>query len=104
MNKWKKIAELCDYIAKDSTLDIVPYEHYFKCICHAPNVGYRSWIFNYRGVLVALYDLGNGHYDFHTAVTRFDTFVAKLCEKFPKLAYKLCAWTVWDEDMKGMGV
>ena len=85
MKKWRIISELIGYIAEDSTLDTVPKSKPFRCICYAPNVGYRSWIFKYRGVFVALFDLGNGHYDFHTLVTRFDVLVAKLCEKFPKL-------------------
>ena len=77
--KWKNISELIDYIAEDDTLDSCA--KYLKCICYAPNIGYKSWIFKYKGTLIALFDLGNGHYDFHKAVTWIDVLLAKIMLK-----------------------
>lgn len=78
--KWDKINELIGYIAEDDTLDSIPKHIKLKCLCYAPNIGYRSWIFRYEGVLIALFDAGNGHYGFHTAITYIDLLVAKLIE------------------------
>lgn len=84
MKKWKNIAELCDRLAH-RTFEPGEFGNDLKCICYAPNIGYRSWIFNYKGVLVALIDIGNDHYDFHTAVTWLDTVHALLIDRSPKL-------------------
>lgn len=83
--KWDKIHELCDYLAEDSTLmhtnDCIKH---LKCICYAPNIGYRSWIFKYKGILIALFDAGNGHYEFHTAVTYLDVICARIDNLFKR--------------------
>lgn len=76
MKKWRKIGELTERIMEDSTLSTCAKD--LKCLSYAPNIGYRSWIFKYKGELVALFDAGNGHYDFHTAVNYVDLLVAKL--------------------------
>lgn len=76
MKKWQKIGELSRFIMEDSTLSICADN--LKCVTYAPNIGYRSWIFRYKGVLVVLDDAGNGHYDFYTAVSLVDLVAAKL--------------------------
>ena len=76
MRKWQKIGELSTLVMQDSTLSNCAKD--LKCISYAPNIGYRTWIFRYKGVLVALDDAGNGHYDFYTAVSFADLLVAKL--------------------------
>jgi hypothetical protein len=76
MKKWEKIGELYRLILQDSTLSNCPED--LKYVTYAPNIGYRSWIFRYKGVLVALDDAGNGHYDFYTAVSFVDVLLAKL--------------------------
>jgi len=48
-----------------------------ECVCYAPCLGYRSWIFKYKAVYVALFDAGNGHYAFHMPATRIDVLFAK---------------------------
>ena len=68
--KWNIISELCEKIYEDDMID--GCGEYLKCIGYAPWIGYRSWIFSYKGVLVALFDAGNGHYSFHTVVSRID--------------------------------
>lgn len=74
--KWEKINKLKRLIEEDGTLS--NYTGNLECVCYAPNLGYRSWIFKFEGVLVALFDEGNGHYDFHRAVSFVDILVAKL--------------------------
>lgn len=74
--KWKNISELCNKIAEDDMLDSCGRD--LTCFGPAHNIGYRSWIFTYKGTPVALFDAGNGHYDFHTAVTYFDLLGAIL--------------------------
>lgn len=76
MTKWDKVNELRRHIQEDDTLETCV--KHMKCYGYAPNIDYVSWIFTYKGVFVALYDAGNGHYDFNSAVTIFDLFVAKL--------------------------
>lgn len=84
MKKWEIISELCEKL-DNRTFEPNEFEGNLKCICYAPNVGYRSWIFRYKKVLVALFDEGNDWYRFHTAVTIFDVIVALLIDRFPKL-------------------
>lgn len=76
IKKWQKIGELSRFIMQDSTLDNCAKD--LKCLSYAPNIGYRSWIFRYKGALVALDDAGNGHYDFYTVVNFMDLLAAKL--------------------------
>ncbi len=76
MKKWRKINELTGLIMEDSTLSNCANN--LKCLSYAPNIGYRSWIFSYKGTLVALFDAGNGHYDFYTAVNFADLLAAKI--------------------------
>ena len=47
-------------------------------LCYAPNVGYRSWIFEYKGTYVALEDYGNGFWGFYTTVGLWDLLVARV--------------------------
>ena len=53
-----------------------------KKVCYAPNVGYRSWIFEYKGTYVALEDYGNGFWGFYTTVGLLDVVVARVIEWF----------------------
>lgn len=53
-----------------------------KKVCYAPNVGYRSWIFEYKGTYVALEDYGNGFWGFYTTVGLLDVVVARVYEWF----------------------
>jgi len=77
--KWQILSELVNKIEEDSQLDNCIGS--LECLCYAPNIGYRSWIFKYKGVRVALFDAGNGHYSFHMPVTWLDTLVARVREK-----------------------
>lgn len=76
-NRWSIVDELCDAIQTNSNLDTIDERH-LTCLCYAPNVGYRSWIFRYKGVLVALCYYGNGLFDFHTTVSHYDLYVARI--------------------------
>lgn len=84
--KWRKINELIQHIAEDDTLDGC-YKDLAR-LTYAPNIGYRCWIFSYKRVLVVLGDLGNGHYDFHSAATLLDLIAAKLSVFKDVLAYR----------------
>lgn len=74
--KWNNIRELCELITRDDTLDICGKD--LKYLTYAPNLGYRHWIFSYKRTLVALVEFGDGHFDFHSAVSLLDLIVAKL--------------------------
>ena len=75
MTKWDKICELCNHVYEDDTLE--DCDTYMKALTYAPNIGCRIWIFTYKGILVGMYDKGNGHYDFHSVVTVLDLLIAK---------------------------
>ena len=74
--KWHEVSELAEIISRDALLDSC--SKCLKCLCYAPNVGYRAWIFKYKHTLVSLWDIGNGHYSFHSTVTWFDLLMAKI--------------------------
>lgn len=76
--KWNTINDLLDEIYKDSTLSTCYKD--LTCIEHAPHIGYRSWIFKYKSVYVALFDAGNGYYTFQMPVSRLDVVIAKVIE------------------------
>lgn len=84
--KWKNIGDLYEKIANDDTL--INCRNYLTCVTYAPNIGYRSWIFNYKGTLVCLFDAGNGHYDFQTTVTYLDLLEAVLINFIDSIRYK----------------
>ena len=76
--KWDHINDVIEAIDEDSTLmedGLVPG---LKCLTYAPNIGYRTWIFKYKGTLMALWYQGNCHWVFHSAVSVLDLIVAKL--------------------------
>ena len=89
--KWKNVSELCLYICKDDTLDTccIKEGKKLKCVCYAPHIGYFIWIFKYYGTYVALADMGNGHYDLYSAVSRFDVLRAKLTELWDRINYRI---------------
>lgn len=74
--KWKQVYEIKEYLDTDDTLRICPYP--IKKSTYAPNLGYRTWIFKYKDVYVALFDAGNGHYDYFSRVSFIDFIKAKL--------------------------
>lgn len=67
--KWKNIDELSWRINEDSHDDdyclsqLEGFGKELRCLCYAPNIGYYTWIFSYKGTLVALFDGGNGWWD-----------------------------------------
>lgn len=78
MKKWHNVGDVCRAISEDSTLmddKLVPG---LKCITYAPNIGYRAWIFKYKGTLMALWDEGNSHWGLHSVVSVWDLIVAKV--------------------------
>jgi len=92
MKKWAKISELCERLV-NRTHEPNEFGSDLTCICYAPNIGYRSWIFRYKGVYVALFDAGNDYYEFHTVVSVTDVIVAMLYNRFPKLE------TFWEKQL-----
>ena len=73
-DKYRNAIELIKLLREDSTMDNVTKP--IRCLTYAPNLGYRIWIFKYNGTLVALGDLGNGHYAFHSTVSYWDLIKA----------------------------
>ncbi len=79
MKKWRIISELNLLLCEQSYIPINDERFKsLKCVCYAPNLGYRCWIFKYKGVPIALGDIGNGHYNFYSAVTTCDILAARL--------------------------
>lgn len=79
MTKWEKLSELNELLADGYHIPVGDERFKtLKCICYAPNIGYRCWIFKYKGILVALDDLGNGWYGLYSAVTNIDVLGVKL--------------------------
>lgn len=86
LRKWKNVSELCERIVEGDMLDQCCKD--LACITYAPNIGYRSWIFKYKQTLVCLWDLGNGHWGFHSVVTHADLVVAKLAAAIERVRYR----------------
>lgn len=85
--KWKIINELIEKLDEDDMLENVE-KHLIGKVMYAPNIGYRAWIFEYKRVFACLWDQGNGHYGFHSAVSRIDVLIAWLYEKYDWFRYK----------------
>lgn len=76
LKKIKLIDEVISGLEKDSTASTLIEN--MVCVCYAPNLGYRNWIFKYKTLYILLFDEGNGHYQYLTAVSRLDVVKAKL--------------------------
>ena len=85
-DKWNKINFLIDKL-HNRTFELGELGD-LRRVSYAPNIGYRSWIFLYKGYFVALFDAGNDHYDFHMPVNWIDVIVAKIITS--KFASKVC--------------
>ena len=76
IKKIKLIDELMRHLDEDSTASSLT--DVLHCVTYAPQLGYRNWIFRYKGILVLLFDASNGHYEYLCPVGIFDVIVAKL--------------------------
>ena len=76
LKKIKLIDEVISGLEEDSTASTIA--HSLVCVCRAPYLGYRNWIFRYKTLYVLLFDEGNGHYQYLTALNRLDVVKAKL--------------------------
>lgn len=80
MSKWEKVAELTE-AANENKLDDLCYRSKLKCVGYAPHMGYRSWLFRYKGLFVSLWDLGNDHWDLHSVATLWDYLLVRFGKK-----------------------
>ena len=76
LKKVKLIDEIISALEADSTMDNIVSD--ITCVCYAPHLGYKNWIFKYKSLYVLLFDEGNGHYQYLTALSRLDVVKAKL--------------------------
>ena len=77
--KSRNICELMQNLFEDDILESDELWKDLRCLTYAPNIGYTCWIFRYKGTLVCLSNhLGNGHWNFHSAVTLLDLIFAKI--------------------------
>lgn len=74
--KWAIISELIAKNAEDSQLDNCIGD--LKLVSYSPHLGYKSWLFKYKGRRVVLTDLGNSHFGFYMPATIFDEIIAKI--------------------------
>lgn len=70
------IRELDRNLSADSTASTLTKD--LTRITYAPQLGYRSWIFKYKGVLVELFDMGNGHYAYERPAHKIDIIFARI--------------------------
>lgn len=80
IRKIELIDELMSHLEKDSTASTITED--LKCISYAPQLGYRSWIFKYKTMLVLLFDASNGHYQYLCPVGLIDLLIAKVLIKY----------------------
>lgn len=85
--KWKNIRELCTALDEDDNFPEGCGGN-LKFVCYAPNIRYGTWIFKYKGTLVALFGSGNGYYHFHTVVTYLDVIEAKIMGLIERIKYR----------------
>ena len=76
LKKVKLIDEVISGLAEDSTASTLIEN--MVCICRASHLGYRNWVFKYKSLYILLFDEGNGHYQYLTALRRLDVIKAKL--------------------------
>lgn len=76
LKKIKLIDEVISGLEKDSTARTLIEN--MVCVCYAPHLGYRNWIFKYKTLYILLFDEGNGHYQYLTILSRLDVVKAKL--------------------------
>ena len=78
--KWKIVNELLDRLDGRNFHEFLtensPEE--LKIVCHAPQIGYRAWIFKYKGVYMCFMDDSNGWWSFHSAAGYLDVIAAKI--------------------------
>ena len=79
LKKIKLIDEVISGLEKDTTASTLVEN--MVCICYAPHLGYRSWIFKYKTLYILLFDEGNGHYQYLTTLSRLDVVKAKLIRR-----------------------
>ena len=84
--RWDTVDEITQILSEDPCMDEIDGAD-IHCICYAPNIGYRSWIFRYKGVYFSLFDCGNGYYGFHSVVSRYDVFVAMILSWLERKVY-----------------
>ena len=79
--KWKLINELFERLDGKSFHEFLEdgkHVDELKSICYAPHMGYRAWLFTYKGTPICLWDSGNGWWTFHSAATWMDVLIAKI--------------------------
>ena len=76
--KWEYIYEIMNALDTDDTFDTFSEIRHLKRVTYAPNIAYHSWIFRYKGYPVSLFNIGNGHYRFHSAVSNIDVLIARI--------------------------
>lgn len=75
--KWKKVYDLLEFLRDDNSMFNIS-DKSLRRLTYAPNIGYGMWICSYKGLLVAIFDAGNGYWDFYTLVGFWDLIVAKI--------------------------
>lgn len=86
LHKWEIIEEFILEINRNDMLDQIAND--IGEVCYAPLLGYRSWIFEYKGVLMLLFDAGNGHYQFmQGGVSYFQVFMNNMYVFLHDLVY-----------------
>lgn len=77
--KWDKIFDLRELLGDENRM-FDTSDKSLRRLTYAPNMGYFTWIFSYKGLLVALFDAGNGHWEFFSLVSVWDLITAKIAD------------------------
>ena len=75
--KYKDLYEFIELLDRDNS-GVYFCKKHLKSIGYAPHMGYRTWIFKYKRALVAVFDAGNGHYDYFSGATYIDVLRATI--------------------------
>lgn len=76
IKKVKLIDEVISALENDTTMSNI-VDH-MKCVCYAPHLGYRNWVFKYKSMYLLMFDEGNGHYQYICPLRYFDVLMARL--------------------------
>lgn len=76
LKKVKLIDEVMSALEEDTTM--VNISNQMECICYAPHLGYRNWVFKYKSMYLLMFDEGNGHYQYICPLRCVDVLMARL--------------------------
>ena len=81
--RWEQVNELMELEVTPEEIRAGVLDGKLKKICDAPNIGDFVKVFKFRDTYVALWDCGNGYFEFFSVLSVMDVAVVK--------------WNLWKE-------